>query len=283
MMRFITYSNPLPGEDFLGGLKYVVMAATFFKRVYPDGEVYCATSGDLPEELRPTIKPIKFPFLDQPFAQARVNFQMQYLTSELFNAPTIFAGRDVLFCNEIGGGLGDELAVTNYRFHGSMPYCSDFFYVRPPRTPDERRQVHECFREYYRAVSWMPEVIRDSWADQLALASVLGMPEDSEFTGSLICAPRKAHIRALPADPWFLTPEDFFTAKLTDHIKKPNGPHSSSFDEDSYQDFLAHKYMLHFKGNRKHMMFGFTKWASKHGHISIPDLFPDLPMGYLDD
>ena len=280
-MRVITYSNPLPGSDFLSDLRYVVAVAAFFKKVYPSGEVYCATYGDLPDDLKPTVNKIHFPFNEQPFALSRVNFLRQYVKSEHFTAPTLFIGRDVLVCRDLEKVLDDNLIATNYRYHGAMPYCSDFIYVRPPRDQKEARLLGLFFTEWHRSACFMPPSTAGDWCEQLALCTTLGMPEDIQFSGAPIAAPRKNFVTALPADPYFLTPEDFFTASLPEHLARPNGPHSEAFVPDAFANFISSKYMLHFKGDRKYMFWNLVKWSIDREMIDVRKLFPNLPPDYL--
>ncbi|MBV2352099.1 hypothetical protein KUL97_10330 [Synechococcus sp. HK05] len=281
-MRLVTYCNPLPGSDYEADLRYVAFLALFARRVYPDIQIFCASSGDIPDFLRPTVNLIKFPFDSMPFALARAVFLKEYVASSFFTVPTIFTGRDVLILNSLDNALAASPVVTNYRFNLAMPYCSDFIYVNPS-DDDDRLKIRTLFDHFLSTHRFMPNVIMDGWADQLSWANVLGIPPYHVFNGEPFIAPRAPFVTALPADPWFLTPQDYFPSKKSDwSFDKWGQTYGEPFEETTYSTFLEIKYMLHFKGNRKEQFFEFAKWAMQKNVINPAHFFPKAPSGYFD-
>jgi hypothetical protein len=278
-MKFITYCNPLPGSNFLEDLKYVAVSALFAKRAYPESEFICATCGELPDFLRTGIKSLYFPFDKIPFAMARADFLRKYVSAPLFDCPTIFMGRDVLVLRNLDEGLSLAPVITNYRYNLAMPYCSDFIYANPT-SGEGIVQIKAIFEAFFNTHLYMPGVILDSWADQLSWASVLGLPSPTAFTGEPFNAPRVPSVVALPADPWFLTPRDCFPSSLAAYDPGAT-EYGQPFGADTYREFLDSKFMLHFKGNRKHWQLSFSDWAIKSGIIDYRPMFPDMPSDYL--
>jgi len=278
-MKFITYCNPLPGSNFLEDLKYVAASALFAKRAYPEAEFICATCGELPVFLRSGIKSLHFPFDKMPFALARADFLRKYVSSPLFDGPTVFIGRDVLVLRNLDEGLGLASVVTNYRYNLAMPYCSDFVSVNP-NSDHSRVQIKAVFEAFFDTHLYMPKAILSSWADQLSWASVLGLPSPTAFTGEPFNAPRVPSVVALPADPWFLTPRDCFPSNLAAYAPDVT-EYGMPFGIDTYHEFLDSKFMLHFKGNRKSWQLAFSDWAIRSGFIDHRTMFPDMPEDYL--
>lgn len=258
-MRLIMCCQKIDGRDFRSDLRFSVIAAAFWKRVYPDGEVWLGTNtSDVPEAYKRHITVVEFPFGKYP-AFGRTNFMTNYLHSPMFDRDTVFTGHDVVFLKPLP--TFEAKGVTNYRYHPSQPYCSDLFIAK------DKAYCSELFREILQAHQWMPRPIVDGAGDQLAYTVTLGMPEAYMFNGQPFRTPRRPDILAVPAHEYLFTHNDGFPPNYRDFLRM-------SADTISFEDMLMAKTAVHFKGNRKKEFFQFGHWAYQQGHIQT-DVFPE--------
>jgi hypothetical protein len=191
----------------------------------------------------------------------RVKFWNYFVNSKNFDDDTVLTGHDVVFCKKIPLPA-DAAIVTNYRYHPSQPYCSDLIVLKKRHQTDAQL----FFSELLEAHRWMPGAILDGAADQLALMTVMGMPEKKMFNGNCLATPRKPWVRALPVDPFFYTPGDIFPSDYERFTGSPLPTQASDLNLFSLWDS---KYSLHFKGNRKESMIKFGHWAWRNSFIDI--------------
>jgi hypothetical protein len=258
-MKLIMCCQVIKGRNFEKDLRFSIVAAAFWKRVYPDGQVFLATNGvdQFPEKYKGHIKLIGFNFEKYPPAFGRTVFMNSYVASPMFDSDTVFAGHDVLFLKQLPSMPSTYKVITNYRYHPTQPYCSDFLWVR------DKKYSIEIMQEVYDAHRWMPAPIVDGAGDQLAYTVVFGMPEKEEFkVGRGIEVPRKENVFALPADQYLFTACDYFT-QTYDQFEKEMTP------SPSYEQMMATKTALHFKGNRKEDFFRFGQWAHEQGYVDL--------------
>lgn len=241
----------LEGRDYHDDLRYSAIAAKFWKRVYPNGEVYLATNekADVPEDYRKNIKVMRFPFERLPGAAARANFLAAYAGSSLFDQDTVFTGHDVLVQKPFPGVKGK--VITNYRYHPSQPYCSDLLIIKV----NHKNYAIDLLNEFFLRHRWMPKSILDGAADQLSWALTLGIPEDKAFNGLSFRTPRRPDVVAIPAHEYLYTPNDIFPPTVSAFTGK-NSTEPETFAQ------LAQKTAVHFKGNRKPDFFRYAEWVS---------------------
>ena len=255
-MKLITTCQAINGRDFAKDIRFSIIAAAFWRRVYPSGTAYVATNEPklVPAKYRSHIEIIKFTS-DKPPALARTQFMADYLGSNLMrdSEPIIFAGHDVLFLKALLKYPTEIKAVTNYRFHPSQPYCSDLFIAY------DRDYSAEIMREVAFTQSWMPAPIVDGAGDQLAYALTFGMPET--FNGFPFATPRKPDVLAVPADLILFTPNDYFPPNREDFGKLTPNP--------TNEELLKDKIAIHFKGNRKDDFFRLAKWARDMNYVDL--------------
>lgn len=245
----------LPDRDFEKDLRFSVVAAEFWKRVYPDGEVYVATNGKskVPYQYRKNLKFIDFGFQESNIGIGRTRFMLNYVCSEMFDQDTVFTGYDVLFLNPLP--LFKSKVITNYRYHPAEPYCSDFLVCRD-------KEYSKCFlQELYGTQCSMPRPILASHADQLAYTVTLGMPEKTQFNGQPFRAPRRPEVYVVPADKYLFTPNDLYPPRYEDFGKlTPNLTN---------EEMMKTKIAVHFKGKHKKDFFKFGQWAHKKGYVDL--------------
>lgn len=253
-MKLIMTCQTMEGRDFAKDIRFSIVAAAFWKRVYPSGRAFVATNEPklVPAKYRSHTEIIKFTS-DKPLALARTEFMADYLGSSLMrdSAPTVFAGHDVLFLRELPEFQAK--AVTNYRFHPSQPYCSDLFIAY------DRDYSADIIREVAFTQSWMPQPIVNGAGDQLAYALIFGMPDT--FDGLVFPTPRKPDVLAVPANQILFTPNDYFPPKREDFGKLTPNP--------TNEELMETKIALHFKGNRKDDFFKFAKWAHDMNYVDL--------------
>lgn len=254
-MKLIMCCQEIPGRDFEKDLRFSTVAAEFWKRLYPDSDVFLATNAvnKVPYKYRQTLRLIDFSFKDLTPALSRTSFMLSYVCSEMFDQDTVFTGHDVLFLNPLPEF--DSKVVTNYRYHPSQPYCSDFLICR------DKECSKQLLEEIYNAQRCMPGPILTGPADQLAYALTLGMPERGQFNGQPFKAPRRPDVWVVPADKYLFTPNDYFPPCFEDFGKlTPNL---------SYEEMMESKISVHFKGNRKEDFFKFGMWAYQKGYVNL--------------
>jgi hypothetical protein len=241
----------LEGRDYHDDLRYSEIAAKFWKRVYPKGEVYLATNekADVPEDYRKNIKVMRFPFEQLPAAAARAQFLAAYAGSSLFDQDTVFTGHDVLVQKPFPEVKGK--VVTNYRYHPSQPYCSDLLMIKVKHKEYAAKLLDEFFKRHV----WMPPSIQDGAADQLSWALTLGIPENEAFNGLSFRTPRRPDVVAIPAHEYLYTANDAFPPKASEFTGK------ASAEPESFAQ-LAQKTALHFKGKRKPDFFRYAEWVN---------------------
>lgn len=253
-MNLIMCCQVIEGYDFAKDIRFSVVAAAFWKKIYPEGQAYVATNGVnlIPKEYRRDLKIIGYEFDKQFPALSRTQFMLNYIQSEMFQSDTVFAGHDVLFLKRLP--KFKDKAVSNYRYHPSQPYCSDLFIAR------DKAYSADIIREILHAQMAMPRPIVSGAGDQLAYALTLGMPEKSAFNGESFYAPRRPEVLVVPADQYLFTPNDLFPPKYEDYGKlTPNLTN---------EEMMQSKTAVHFKGNRKEDFFKFAEWAESVGYVS---------------
>ena len=249
----------LKGRDFQDDLRYSIIASAFWRRLYPNYEVFLATNRDspIPSSYEKQIRVIRFPFEKFPSALSRQRFMRDFANSDMFDSDTIFTGHDVVFTQRLPSFEGK--AVTNYRYHPSQPYCSDFVILKY----SEKQYCSSLMSEIVATFEWMPREILTGAGDQLSWALTLGKPEDAAFNGAPFFAPRRPDVFIVPAEKYLFTPNDFFPSRYESFGSVDKAP----FD---YDLAFVEKFAIHFKGNRKQEMFKFAKWA--YENRLIPDL-----------
>jgi hypothetical protein len=259
-MKLIMCCQLIEGRDFQEDIKFSVVAAAFWKRIYPEGEAFVATNATdkIPYRYRQNLKIIDFRFDNFPPAFGRTVFMNSYVSSSLFDQDTVFAGHDVLFLNPLPAF--DAKVITNYRYHPTQPYCSDLLICR------DKEYSKYLLQELCDAHGGMPRPILDGPADQLAYALTLGMPEKNQFNGKPFYAPRRSDVWVVPADKYLFTPNDFFPPCYQDYGKlTPNL---------TQEEMMEAKIAVHFKGNRKDDFFKFGQWAYGKGYVNL-DMLED--------
>jgi hypothetical protein len=249
-MRLVMCCQVLPGRDYVDDLRYSAIAAEFWMRTYPEGEVYLATNAtaDMPEHYPKSIKTMRFPFERLPSAAARANFLAAYAASPLFDRDTVFTGHDVLVQRPFPPV--DAKVVTNYRYHPSQPYCSDLLIIKVEHKDYATKLLDEIFMRH----RWMPKPILDGAADQLSWALTFGVPENDAFNGMPFYTPRRPDVLALPVNDYLYTANDAFPAEFARFT-------GAAPDHPEHFAYLAQKTALHFKGNRKPDFFRYAEWV----------------------
>lgn len=260
-MNLVMACTPVGREDtFHTELHHPLLAAMFFKRMYPDGKVYVLTTEDavIPEFYKEYFGIIRTDFRARPFALCRQLAYSQFCHSELFDDDTIFAGSDVLFTGIIPE-LPEHKVVMSYRYHPAMPYCSDLVIVR--------HKHKEAAREYFKGVietmAFMDKSIQAFWGDQLAIAIHVGKLYDHEYDGGMHRSHHHDEILLVSGDEYLYTPNDCFQSKKSGLVGLLNDVKN---DADLI-GLMDKKIAIHFKGNRKRMFFHFAYLAYKAGYI----------------
>ena len=254
-MNLIMCCQVIEGRDFAKDIRFSVVAAAFWKWVYPEGKAFVATNGAglIPEEYKRDLGVISYEFDKQFPALSRTNFMFDYIKSDFFTSDTVFTGHDVLFLKRLPEF--NARTISNYRYHPSQPYCSDLFIAR------DKTYSAEIICEILHTQMAMPREILSGPGDQLAYALTLGMPEKSAFNGENFYAPRRPEVLVVPADQYLFTPNDLFPPKYEDYGKLT--PILTN------EEMIKTKTAVHFKGNRKEDFFKFAKWAAKTGHVYV--------------
>lgn len=251
--RLVMCCTPINRKDYLGELRFAVLASEFFRYLYPGAQVSIGTTPNavVPTEYQQFFDLLEFPFEDGPFAIQRQKFYKKTIAESDPNSPLIFAGVDVLFTNRLGDRLKKTKYAYSYRYHPAMPYCSDFFFVNTTG----RLEALKFQEEVIHMMNWQPPSIRSSWADQISIAAVVGHLKPEEFDGRYTKAPRFPELDLVPGDIFLYTPNDAFFSD----IKRFTGDNVN--DVTSHAEWLqlfSEKVSVHFKGNRKRQFFFFA-------------------------
>jgi len=257
--------TPIGKEDtYHLELRYAILAALFFKRSYPNSKIFVLTTpdADIPESYSSLFETIIFDFRKHPFAIARQLAYKYFLESNYFVKETIFTGCDVIFCKPVDTIEAEASLAMTYRYHLSQPYCSDLFYV-----PLAKKDAGISFlNRVAERMFWMPAETQGGWADQICLAIEIGHMEDHFFNGKKQNSPRMSDFKLFPGDEYLFTPNDFFSSIKSDHAGSQIKDCTNSRD---MLNLLHSKYVIHFKGARKDLMFIFAKLCEMTGHIGI--------------
>lgn len=263
-MNLLMCCTPLGREDkYLQELRYVIIASIFFKELYPDGTVFVGTTMDakIPKHLYEFFKVVRFPFEKETFALTRQVFYRDFINSPYLSDDTLITGCDVLLRKKIEIELHYEMAMT-YRYHKTMPYCSDFLLVKK----NHKNIAANFCDEVSDTMIWFPEVIQNGWADQLAIAIVMGFLEKNQHDGEIQKSPKNNKVLLLPGNNFLYTPNDFYVTKVTDN------PELIEKDTPNFNSLLSHalnKTGIHFKGNRKSLFFIFAYLCKENKIINF--------------
>lgn len=252
-MNLLMCCTPLGREDrYLQELRYVILASIFFKELYPNGKVFVGTTLDaeIPQNLYDFFEPIGFPFEKSPFALGRQIFYREFIKSDYLSDDTLITGCDVIIRKKIEIDPVFEMAMT-YRYHKSMPYCSDFLYVKK----DYKNTAENFCDQVSKTMTWFPKIIQDSWADQLAIAIEMGFLETCQYDGNFQKSPKINNVALLPGNDYLFTPNDFFSSNFTDNQKLIQ---SDTPDLNKLLSYADNKAAVHFKGKRKSLFFIFA-------------------------
>jgi len=264
-MNLLMCCTPIGREEkYLEELRFVVIAAIFFKKIYPEGRIFVGTTleAKVPDYLFNLITFVRFPFEKAPMAFARQIFYKDFINSQHLTDDTLITGCDVIFCKEVGGLTNlCEMALT-YRYHRTMPYCSDFILVKK-----DYKELASRFQENVIAtMNWMPKEIQHGWADQLSMAIEIGFLNDSEYNGEIQNSPKIKNTLLLPGDEYLYTPNDFFSSEKNELYGVMR---NDILDLDSLFSLASIKTGIHFKGNRKHLFFIFAYLCKRNNFIDF--------------
>jgi hypothetical protein len=265
-MNLLMCCTPIGKEySFSEELRYVLIAAVYFKNLYPQSIIFLGTTPDaeIPNYLYKFITVIRYPFANLPFALARQNFYKNFVNSNQFVDDTLITGCDVLFNKCIDLSTYDYKIAMTYRYHRTMPYCSDLVLVKK----DEKIFANEFFADIISTMEWMPPVILDGWADQLSIGLEVGFLKDCQYDGNINTSPKNNQILLLPSDDYLFTPNDVFSS-----IKKPDAG-KKQYDIKDFNALIGlyeNKYAVHFKGkHRKKLFFIFAYLCAKNGLVDF--------------
>ena len=246
-MNLLMCCTPINKENIYNKeLRFPYLAGEFFRNIYPQAEIYIGTTQNavVPEILKNKFKFITFPFEKYPFALARQLFYKEFCESEYFTEDTILAGCDVIFPNKIDFSYQNNPITMTYRYHPTMPYCSDFVLLNKKF----KKECIEFFNKIVFYMQWMPKEIQSSWADQLAIARTIGYMRDSDFDGSHRNSINIENIKLVPGDDYLYTPNDVFPSKK---INFTASVIKDVVNLKDYKQILETKVGIHFKGARK--------------------------------
>ena len=284
-MNLLMCCTPINKENIYNKeLRFPYLAGEFFWKIYPQADIYIGTTPDavIPEYLKNKFKFIAFPFEKYPFAIARQLFYKRFCESDYFTEDTILAGCDVIFPRKIDFSYEENPITMTYRYHPTMPYCSDFVLLN-------QKFKEECvdfFSKIIFYMKWMPKEIQSGWADQLAIARTIGYLKDDDFDGANKFSKNIENIKLVPGDDYLYTPNDVFPStkiNFTGSIIK-----NTSTVED-YEKLLFNKVGIHFKGNRKKdfILISYLAYLKKiidcnnsSEFMSIEKLFEEPIMAY---
>jgi hypothetical protein len=252
-MNLLMCCTPIGREDrYLEELRYVTIASIFFREVYPEGKVFIGTTPNavIPTYLEKFFEPRFFPFDKIPFALARQLFYKEFINSKDLNDDTLITGCDVLILKKMEIDPIFQMAMT-YRYHRTMPYCSDLLYVKNIY----KNIASEFCQEVAETMRWHPKEIQNGWADQLSIAIQLGFLKKDDFNGELQKSPNNNNIGLYPGDLYLYTPNDYFSSNYS---KDTNSTVNDTPDTKSLLNHFHTKNNIHFKGGRKSLFFIFA-------------------------
>jgi hypothetical protein len=263
--------TPLGREDrYLSELRFAFFAALFFKKVYPYGRVFVATTLDanVPDMFSDHFETIRYNFSADSFATERQLFYRDFCQSDKFTSDTVFTGCDVLVLNSFPKDTDGHHIHMTYRNHPSQPYCSDLVLVET----GVRNQAISFLEEVVNTMKWLPKENRP-WTDQIALCLTIGKLSNQDYDGESHHGTRFRDVALHPADRWLYTPNDYFSSQLS------HNPGSMVIADEMKLDFdklRRDKITIHFKGNRKSQFFNIARQAFESGYINLQ--VDSLPM-----
>ena len=246
MINLLMCCTPIGRDNYISELRYVYLAGEFFRKIYPEAEIYIGTTpnAEIPAFLKNKFIFITFPFEKYPFAIARQLFYKKFCESKYFTVDTILAGCDVIFPKKIDFSYEDNTITMTYRYHPTLPYCSDFVLINK----NFKKECSDFFNKILFYMRWMPKEIQNGWADQLAIARTIGYFGDDDFDGMHRHSPIIKNIKLVPGDDYLYTPNDIFPSKKINFIRSKI---MDTLTVDDYEKLLYSKVGIHFKGSRK--------------------------------
>lgn len=249
-------------HDYEDQLRFALFSALFFKRTYPDGQVYIATTPKavVPAYYKQFFRVVRFDFEKELFALSRMMLYQQFIASELMTDDTAFVGSDVVFGKHPFPALEANKMTLSYRYHPSQPYCADLIVARK----GEEKFATEFFDTLIKMIAYLPRKIRMFWADQIALAIEVGKLMPDDFDGKMHRSPRYPDILLAPGDDYLYTPNDIFTS-----LRRADTSFKTTIkdvkDTNQLQRLLFTKHAIHFKGPRKPWMItlAYLAWQKK--------------------
>lgn len=264
-MNLVMCCTPVGKEDvYQLELRQALLAAIFFRNSYPNSKVFVLTTPEavIPDYYSYLFEVLRFDFRKHPFAIARQLAYKFFLDSNYFESDTFFTGCDVFFCKPANSITENSSLAMTYRYHLTQPYCSDLFYV-----PLIKKDAGISFLDkIIKRMLWMPLEIQAGWADQICLAIEIGHLEDHFFNGKEQNSPRLTDFKLFPGDDYLFTPNDFFSSIQSEHAGAQIKDCTNSHD---MLNLFHSKYVIHFKGARKDLMFIFAKLCDMTGGINI--------------
>lgn len=266
--------TPIGRENrYLEELRFPLFASIFFKSLYPSAKIFLATTQDakVPDHLNDFFQILRYPFEREPFAISRMHFYLDFINSKHFSEDTILSGTDVLILKRINLPISDHGLAITYRYHKSMPYCSDWIFINKKNSD----LVSNLILNVYSIMQWMPREIQSSWADQLSLAIEMGFLNDDQYDNKIHTSTKNDRILLLPANEFLFTPNDYFSS-----IKGAvNGQLTDTPDLDTLLTHSLSKTAIHFKGNRKNLFIALAYLFKKNNRID----FNSINLGFSDD
>ena len=263
-MNIVICCTPLGREHkFDSELRFPLLQSLFFKRAYPDGNVFLATTPDakIPDSYKYFFNVCRFDFGANPFALSRQMFYGMFCRDKYFTEDTIFAGSDVLWGNKPLPELPPHKMMMSYRYHPSQPYCSDMVLVKK----GHGEFAGEFFDKIVKMIAFLPRKTRIFWADQIAYAIEVGKLQDVHFDGEQHVSPRYDDLLLCPGDEFLYTPNDLFGSVKARHTHRCLNDVQNT---DQLLRLMYKKYAIHFKGpQRKDWFFSLAFMAFKRGWI----------------
>lgn len=262
LLTLCSYEDPKARRR---GLLNLAIMSAFFRRVYPDGQVYFLFKEG--QEIDPKItayaRPVAVNFVQEHLGWQRMMGQWHWAAQNWDGSDDlIFCGTDITILKPIDYPYRKQtVGAYCYRYHPAMPYNDDFSYWNGKR----RSEALAVMEEITTCARWMPKENHPVFAGQIALGVVLGTPYDADW-GTVASCPRREQITALPASDYLHTPEDYFPMHPDEFREgEINMP---PFRRDDFYSYLDSKFTLHFKGQQKKAwLLEFAKWAWEQGYI----------------
>jgi len=277
-MNLLMCCTPLGREErYLKELRFVIIAALFFKKIYPEAKIFVGTTQDakIPNNLFNLLNIIRFPFEKYNFPLARQLFYKDFISSKNFSDDTIICGCDVIFFRKIDDIYNTSKIALTYRFHRSMPYCSDFFLA----TKENKDFIIKFQNNVIETIKWMPQEVQNAWSEQLSIAIEVGYLSDEKYNGEINYSPNyKKEIILFPGDDYLFTPNDFFSS-VNNEL---NGQHRlDTPDLISLKGLSKKKVGIHFKGNRKNLFFALAYMCKLENYVDIDNIFLGMSDEFL--